>query len=326
MSIELTRIDPAGPNAEGLFDFFTSEDFPFHVHQGAWSDEMVKERIESGYFRDKDNESFWLDHDRFGRVGFTRLEDVRDETVMFDLRLASSFRGRGLGIEAVEAIAGHLFSTTGALRAEGQTRDDNHAMRTVFERAGWTKEAHYRRAWPVTGASPRDSVAYALLREEWQTGRRLELHWHDSRRCRESFDSAITYSSNVLPAQGALMALYDAVGWSAYTADPARLDRSIRASAHVVSAWDGESLVGLARVVSDFGTVVYVQDVLVDPEHQRRGIGAGLMQRVLEPFADVRQTVLLTDADPALAAFYASLGFSEASKAAGSSLRAFVRL
>ncbi|WP_228282793.1 GNAT family N-acetyltransferase [Brevibacterium atlanticum] len=326
MRIELTRIDPAGPDAAGLVDFFTSEDFPFHVYQAAWSDGMVRERIDSGYFHDEENESFWLDHHRFGRVGFTRLEDIHDETVMVDLRLASRFRGRGLGNEVVNAITDHLFSATGALRAEGQTRDDNQPMRTVFERAGWTKEAHYRRAWPVNGAAPRDSVAYALLREEWLTGRRVPLHWHDGRRFRESADSAITYSSNALPPQEALMVLYDSVGWSAYTADPARLDRSIRASAHVVSAWIGDSLVGLARVLSDFDTVVYVQDVLVDPEHRRQGIGAGLMQRVLEPFADVRQTVLLTDDEAGLAAFYVSLGFSEASVTAGSSLRAFVRM
>ncbi|XVN40172.1 GNAT family N-acetyltransferase [Brevibacterium sp. K11IcPPYGO002] len=84
-------------------------------------------------------------------------------------------------------------------------------------------------------------------------------------------------------------------------------------------------LVGMARVVSDFGTLVYLQDVLVDPGKQRRGIGGELVVRALEPFADVRQTVLLADADPGLTVFYTSLGFSEAAPSAGATVRAFVR-
>jgi RimJ/RimL family protein N-acetyltransferase/predicted GNAT family acetyltransferase len=326
MSIELTSIDPKGRDAEPLIDFFTSEVFPFHVVQESWSTERVRERIDSGFFLNEENESFWLEHDRFGRVGFVRLEDLLDETVMFDLRLAGRFRGHGLGVEALEAITAHLFAVTGALRIEGQTRDDNRPMRAVFERAGWTKEAHYRRAWPVTGGVPRDAIGYALLREEWEAGQQIGLQWHDSPRFQELSSSGITYTSNLLPPMADLIGLFDAVGWSAYTDDPSRLDRSVRSSAHVVCAWDGEELAGLARVISDFGTLVYIQDVLVEPQHQRRGIGAELMKRVLDPFADFRQTVLLTDADPALAAFYASLGFSEASEAAGSSLRAFVRM
>ncbi len=33
-------------------------------------------------------------------------------------------------------------------RSEGQTREDNTAMRKTFLRCGWLKEAHYREDWP----------------------------------------------------------------------------------------------------------------------------------------------------------------------------------
>ncbi|WP_348981447.1 GNAT family N-acetyltransferase [Brevibacterium sp. 'Marine'] len=198
-------------------------------------------------------------------------------------------------------------------------------MRSVFDRAGWTKEAHYRRSWPVIGGDPLDSVGYAVLREEWETGVRDELHWHDRRHFREQTRSGITYSSNTLPSRSELLKLYDSVGWSAYTSDPERLVCSVLNSAHVVCARQAGMLVGMARVVSDFGTLVYLQDVLVDPGKQRRGIGGELVVRALEPFADVRQTVLLTDADPGLTVFYTSLGFSEAAPSAGATVRAFVR-
>ena len=325
MSVKLTRVDPHGRDVDGLIDFFTTEEFPFHAGPSGWSEETVRERIANGYFVDEENETFWIVHSELGKIGLVRLEDLRDDTPMFDLRLAGRFRGRGLGIEVLEAIAAHIFSNTPAIRLEGQTREDNHAMRSVFDRAGWTKEAHYRRSWPVIGGNLLDSVGYAILREEWETGVVNELHWHDRRHFREQTRAGITYSSNTPPSRREMLALYNSVGWSAYTNAPERLVCSVLNSSHVVCARQTGVLVGLARVVSDFGTLAYLQDVLVDPGMQRRGIGAELVARVLEPFADVRQTVLLTDADPNLTAFYTSLGFSEAAPSAEAAVRAFLR-
>lgn len=325
MSVKLARVDPHGRDVDDLIDFFTTEEFPFHAGPSGWSEETVRERIANGYFVDEENETFWIVHSALGKIGLVRLEDLRDETPMFDLRLAGQFRGRGLGIEVLGAIATHLFSNTQAIRVEGQTREDNHAMRTVFDRAGWTKEAHYRHSWPVVGGDPLDSIAYAILREEWETGVGEELHWHDRCHFPEQTHDGIAYSSNTLPSRSEMINLYDSVGWSAYTNDPERLVRSVLNSAHIVCARQSGTLVGLARVVSDFGTLVYLQDVLVDPRMQRRGIGAELVARVLQPFADVRQTVLLTDVDPGTAAFYKSLGFSQAVPSAGSTVCAFVR-
>lgn len=322
----LIRVDPSGCDVDGLIDFYTTEEFPFHVATAGWSEETVRRRIAGGYFLDEENETYWLDHGGYGRIGIVRLEDLLDDTPMFDLRLAGRFRGLGFGVAALNAVSDHLFSITRATRIEGQTRDDNHAMRSVFKRAGWTKEAHYRQAWPAECGRMRDSVAYALLRQEWESGDYRGLHWYDQRRFADQNRSGITYSSNALPDQNELIGLYGSVGWSAYTDEPERLLRSVRGSAHVVCARVDGQLVGLARIISDFGTLAYLQDVLVEPRFQRRGIGAELIRYVLEPFTDVRQTVLLTDEDPALEAFYTSLGFMEASPAAGSSLRAFVRL
>ena len=108
-----------------------------------------------------------------------------------------------------------------------------------------------------------------------------------------------------------LIALYAAVGWSAYTKDPARLEAAVTASLSVVTAWDSSRLVGLARVVGDGLTIAYLQDILVAPEHQRTGIGRELFRRVFEPFDDVRQKLLITDNEPRQLAFYESMGFTE---------------
>ncbi len=84
-------------------------------------------------------------------------------------------------------------------------------------------------------------------------------------------------------------------------------------------------LLGLARVVGDGAVIAYLQDVLVRPEAQGRGIGRRLVEEALAPFDAVRQQVLLTDAEPGQRAFYEALGFVEAHDH-DPGLRSFVRL
>ncbi len=55
----------------------------------------------------------------------------------------------------------------------------------------------------------------------------------------------------------------------------------LRNSAYIVAAKDGETTVGMARLVSDGGYVVFVADVLVLPEYQGMGIGKAMMERLL---------------------------------------------
>ncbi|MEC5168635.1 hypothetical protein RCH11_001094 [Glaciihabitans sp. GrIS 2.15] len=43
-------------------------------------------------------------------------------------------------------------------------------MRRTFQPAGFVTEAHYREAWPADGGAVFGSVAYAILRHDWQSG------------------------------------------------------------------------------------------------------------------------------------------------------------
>lgn len=69
------------------------------------------------------------------------------------------------------------------------------------------------------------------------------------------------------------------------------------------------ALVGLIRVVGDGQTIVFVQDILVHPSCQRRGIGTALLKEVLKRYSHVRQIELTTDDTPKTRAFYESVGF-----------------
>ncbi len=135
--------------------------------------------------------------------------------------------------------------------------------------------------------------------------------------------SSVTYSTSGSPTRDELIALYDSVGWTVYTADPARLEDAVAGSTFVVTARIDGDLVGLARAVSDDATIVYVQDILVVPDAQRQGIGKQLLATVIERFAHVRQKVLLTDDEERQHALYRSLGFADTAEV--ERLHAFVR-
>ncbi len=135
----------------------------------------------------------------------------------------------------------------------------------------------------------------------------------------------IVISADDRPGREELIELYDAVGWTAYTSDPDLLEAALEGSSRVVSARYGDQLLGLARVISDGATIAYLQDVLVRPELQREGVGRQLVQAALEPYADCRQKVLLTDDEPRQRKFYESLGFTEIRDEGDGRLRAFVR-
>ena len=121
-----------------------------------------------------------------------------------------------------------------------------------------------------------------------------------------------------------LVALYRSVGWSIYADEPARLMQAIQASDWVLCAWQEDQLVGLARALTDGVSVTYLQDVLVHPDHQRRGIGRALLTRWLSEHEDVRQRVLLTDDRPEQKALYRSMGFHRVGPGTESPLNAYV--
>ena len=37
--------------------------------------------------------------------------------------------------------------------------------------------AHYRQAWPIKGAEPKASIAYGVLRCDWETGTITPVDW-----------------------------------------------------------------------------------------------------------------------------------------------------
>ena len=120
-----------------------------------------------------------------------------------------------------------------------------------------------------------------------------------------------------------LKPLYEDVGWFAYTQDIERTRQAVVNSLYVLTAWEGERLIGLARVVGDGLTIIYLQDILVLQRFQNKGIASEMVKRIMEKFKDVRQKVLLTEEAPDVRHFYEKAGFSSCDQG---KLVAFARL
>lgn len=126
-----------------------------------------------------------------------------------------------------------------------------------------------------------------------------------------------------LPATSDVALLYASVGWAAYTRDLDALMSGLRGSLRVVVAHSDRSLVGLARDVGDGATICYLQDVLVQPDARRKGVGGQLVRDAFAPFGAVRQHGLITDEKHEQKASHESLGSGQLGEEVPG--RAFVR-
>jgi GNAT superfamily N-acetyltransferase len=88
--------------------------------------------------------------------------------------------------------------------------------------------------------------------------------------------------------------------------DRARMKLMLENANLVITAWDGELLVGIARSVSGFSYCTYLSDLAVRLTHQRSGIGRELIRRTREQSG--KATVILLSA-PKAVDYYPKIGF-----------------
>jgi RimJ/RimL family protein N-acetyltransferase len=177
MTISFVPLTPA--DTEKIIGFLTSNRFPFHVQSAPQAAE-TRTKIENGHFWNEDTQGYWVLRDE-ERLGLAALEDLEeDNSPLFDLRLDETQRGKGAGVEVLRALCDMVFKTMPkTLRFEGQTREDNIAMRKTFLRAGFLKEAHYRLGWPTNDGGHVASIAYSILRQDWENGTVTTFEWED---------------------------------------------------------------------------------------------------------------------------------------------------
>ena len=89
--------------------------------------------------------------------------------------------------------------------------------------------------------------------------------------------------------------------------DLPRLARMLEHAHLLITAWDGDELVGVARALTDFSYCCYLSDLAVDKRYQHRGIGNALVERVRKAIGE--QSMLLLLAAPEAMSYYPKIGF-----------------
>ena len=75
----------------------------------------------------------------------------------------------------------------------------------------------------------------------------------------------------------------------------------------IITAWDGEKLIGISRSLTDFEYVAYLADLAVDHKYQRSGIGKRLIEETKARLGSECMIVLL--AAPKANEYYEHIGF-----------------
>lgn len=169
---------------EGLLEFLSGERWTFHSTPQI-TKEKVTVQLQNGYFTGRGIKTFWIADDSGTRIGIIRLFDLgitesSTETPLFDIKISSGFRGMGIGELAVNWLKDFVFTNYPAkTRFEATTRADNLPMRRILEKCGFVKEAHYRKTWSDENGNKFDCTGYAILREDWESGNKTPVNFHD---------------------------------------------------------------------------------------------------------------------------------------------------
>jgi predicted N-acetyltransferase YhbS len=119
----------------------------------------------------------------------------------------------------------------------------------------------------------------------------------------------VDYRQNVALDPQVVADLFRAAGLNGPLDDLARMRTMLDNSQLVLSAWDGERLVGLARTLTDFAFNGFIADLAVHPSYQGCGIGKELVRLTLATSECVKYVVHSAATSDG---YYAHIGFDPA--------------
>ncbi|MEO8448115.1 MAG: GNAT family protein [bacterium] len=179
MDVNISKADVSA-GKEKMFGFLRSEPWTFYS-KPILSEECLNELLEKGYFESDNARTFFIETMNAEIAGMMRLFDLKDigrGSPMFDIRISSVYRGKGIGSKAMKWITDYVFNTWEVQnRFEGTTRFDNFAMRKLFVKSGFVLEGYYRQAWQGSDGINHDSLQYSILRSDWISGIPTVINW-----------------------------------------------------------------------------------------------------------------------------------------------------
>jgi ribosomal protein S18 acetylase RimI-like enzyme len=116
----------------------------------------------------------------------------------------------------------------------------------------------------------------------------------------------IIYSRTKEIDQNSLQELFLSAGWDSGKY-PEELQKAINGSHRVISAWDGDTLVGLVNSISDGVMNAFIPYLLVLNEYRKLGIAGKLVDMLLDEYKDCSRKILIAENDAV--DFYKKFGF-----------------
>lgn len=201
--------------------------------------------------------------------------------------------GRGLAVEALEALVAHLFAAHPLTRVCGTLHPDNRASAMVLERCGMLFEGHTRLSYWLDGANSDDWI-YGMTRAEWTA-------WRDRPRRAPADVRLVPITRDNAYAVRALRTHHSQRAFVAPVVDSF-------ADALVPDMENGVPVVPWLRAIEGDGVPVgflmvalqtqahpepYLWRLLVDRMHQRRGIASRALDLLIAEQRTAGATSLL---------------------------------
>ena len=251
-----------------------------------------------------------------------RLGEWEADNGPLDVDDANRHPARPAGEEMDERTAGDVLRHLGGAELWLVGRLDSTVRYTGPQRDGDVDAfLAATRAWALDQVQTqfqRDPALTATDRkgEEWTLAKVLRrLLYHsldhlgelDRRLARAEFAAdRLTLRRDLLVRPQDLAPLFQSVGWHRLISDPARLARLLEGSTEIVSAWDGDRMVGFARAISDEAAYALISTVAVHPAWQGKGVARRLIHALMENNDGIRFSL---SAVPGAESLYASVGF-----------------
>jgi ribosomal protein S18 acetylase RimI-like enzyme len=123
----------------------------------------------------------------------------------------------------------------------------------------------------------------------------------------------ITYSEDKNQQAKDVAQVFKSSGLRRPSDDLERVQRMIDHADILITAWDGDTMIGVARAITDFSYCCYLSDLCVDASYQHQGIGTELIRRVQARIGDECSLLLLSA--PEAVEYYPRIGFETTDKA-----------
>jgi N-acetylglutamate synthase-like GNAT family acetyltransferase len=123
----------------------------------------------------------------------------------------------------------------------------------------------------------------------------------------------ISYKVNSKVEPHQLAELFKASGIRRPVDDLDRLRKMIDNANLLITAWEGDKLVGVARALTDFSYCCYLSDLAIHKDYQHNGIGHDLIAAVQDKIGD--QCMLLLLSSPEAMDYYPKIGMQKTDNA-----------